>query len=125
MADTVIDPGAVVVHLENAVATFLAVVSSYRLPSFLSWALLTEFQRYPVGKERRVHSLRDASRTSPRCPLMRDYHQGDKPVERDKIPETPAGQRNSLYELLLDVRLVVPVRYAETISAVNSIQDQK
>ena len=43
LADTVVDPRTVVVHLENAIPTLSAVMCSLRLPSFFSWTLLTVF----------------------------------------------------------------------------------
>ena len=62
MANTVVDPWTVVVHLEDAEVALTAMVSTCRLPCFLAFALLTVFHLHEFAHEGRCHALFDASR---------------------------------------------------------------
>ena len=61
-SNAVIDPGAVMVHLEDAEATFTAVVSPDWLPRFLPLTLRTVFVLAVLTLEWSHHALWDASR---------------------------------------------------------------
>jgi len=61
---TVIDPGAVVVHLKDALATLTTVVSSRRFPSFNLLALLAVLNFKFFRLKRCLEAEWDAARVS-------------------------------------------------------------
>jgi len=62
LAYTVVDPGAVVVHLEHAETAFAAVMGSLWLPGFFADTLFAVLNLQVLTLERRSHTLRDATR---------------------------------------------------------------
>ena len=61
MADTVVDPWTVMVHLEDAEVALTAMVSTCRLPCFLAFTLLAIFHLHEFAHEGRCHALFDAA----------------------------------------------------------------
>ena len=61
MADTVVDPRAMMVHLEDTEVALAAVMGSGRLPCFLACALFAVFVFNVFAHERCFHSLRNAA----------------------------------------------------------------
>ena len=64
MADTVVDPWTVMVHLENTEVALTAVMCTCGLPCLLAFALLAVFHLHEFAHERRCHALFDAARVS-------------------------------------------------------------
>ena len=47
-----------------------------------------------------------------------------KPIEDDTVEEAKHGQRNALYELVIDERLIVPVENVAAVPDVLPVKDQ-
>ena len=124
MADTVIDPWAVMIHFKDAEAAFSAVMRSYWLPRLKADALLAIFVRFVFTLERGDHSFRNSAWVSESCSEMTHVSHKAKPIECHEVEETFHSQWDSLYELLIDQRLFVPVKYVSSIADVLSIDNK-
>jgi len=69
LSNAIVDPGAVVVHLEDAVAALLAMVRSFRFPSFVR-AALTVFVSALLKVLRLLEAVWNVARVRPSSPLV-------------------------------------------------------
>ena len=70
MADAVVDPGAVMVHLEHTEATLATMVGACRLPSLLLLALFARVSLRVLALEGCLHATGDATRVGESCAYM-------------------------------------------------------
>ena len=112
-----------VVHLEDAKATLTAVMRSYRLPCLFPCALHAILVFIILALEWGDHTLLDATRVRKGGPDMTQVSHYAKSIERDKVEEALHCERDSLYKLLVDKCLLVPVENVCSVSNVLAIDD--
>lgn len=71
MADAVVDPGTVVVHLKDADAALSAVVRADRLPGLLVFALFAIVGHVAFRDVGGLKAFRNSARVLERCPDVR------------------------------------------------------
>ena len=87
MADAVVDPGTVMVHLEDTEIALAAVVGPRWLPCFLAQASVTILKLDELTLERWCHSFRYTARVRYRGSQMRYDSQEAKAIENNAIEE--------------------------------------
>lgn len=125
LADTVVDPRTVVVHLKDTKTALSAVVGPRWLPRFFANALGAVFNFIVLALERWSHALRDASWVCEGGPKMADIRHKAEAIESDGPEEASKRQRDSLDELLVDSLLQMPVEDIGSIADVLAINDQE
>ncbi len=124
MADAVVDPGTVVVHLKDADAALSAMVRADRLPGLLVFALFAIFGHVALRDVGRLKAFGNSARVLERCSYVRSYCKRTKRVECCEIPNAPASKGNPLDELLLQIGRVVPVKDVKLVGAEAPKHDQ-
>ena len=125
LADAVVDPRAVVVHLEYAEAALAAVVRPRRFPRLAPRALLAILHLHEFALERRCHTIWDAAGVGEGRPQVRGVRKEAEAVEDEEVKEALARERDPLDELLLYERLSVPVENVCTVPDVLAVHDQQ
>ena len=118
MADAVVNPWAVVVHLEDAELAFAAVMSSSGLPSLFACALFAVLDFHVLTLERRGHAFLNAAWTAKRSSDVTEVRHYAEAIERNKVEESFCGQGNTLDELVLEMVFAVPVEDVRSVSHV-------
>jgi len=98
MAYAVVDPWAVMVHLEDTEATLTAVVSPCWLPGLLAFALLASLDLHVLRLKWCGHSFLDPAWVRTRRSQVSKNRQGAHSIERDEVEESLRCQGNALYE---------------------------
>lgn len=94
LADTVVDPWAVVVHSEHTEAALTAVVSSHWFPG-RRLALLAVTRFLELALERSLHAWREAAWVSETSAEVGKVSHQAQEVECDEVEEAAATQRNA------------------------------
>ena len=87
MADAVINPGTVMVHLEDTEIALAAVVGPRWLPGLLAQASVTILKLDELTLERWCHSFRYTAWVRYRGSQMRYYSQEAKAIENNAVEE--------------------------------------
>ena len=124
MADAIVDPGTVMVHLEDAEIALAAVMGSRWLPGLLAQASVTVLKFDELTLERWCHSFRYTARVRNRGSQMWYHCQEAKAIEDSTVEEAQHGQRNALDELVIDEPFVVPVENVAAVPDVLPVKDQ-
>lgn len=133
MADAIVDPRTVVVHLsrlkhvstylEHAETALAAMVSPDWLPGFFTYALLAVGDFHVLALEGSSHALRDATRVREGGALMGEDRQEAQGVEADQVDCAPAIKRDALDQLVFSMLPMVPVEDREPVGAVLPVQN--
>jgi hypothetical protein len=95
MADTVIDPWAMVVHPENTKTALRAVMCSGWLPISTFFALFTVFDLHVLTLKRGLHACWNSARVCKASSNVTNVSKHAKRIEGDKVKKAPAAQRNA------------------------------
>lgn len=90
MPDTIIDPGAVMIHLEYTETTLTAVMSACWLPSLFIFTFLTAFCQIAIRCVRCLETSRYLARVSERSSQMRENSQSAQCVKSGEVPKAPS-----------------------------------
>jgi len=124
VANTVVNPGAVVVHLVNTEATLAAVVSPLWFPSLFALALRTALYLHVLGLERRLHAFTDASWISKRGPQMANDGHETRAVEAEKVKEAFVSEWDALEKLQVQEARVVPVKDKRSVRHEHAVENE-
>ena len=127
MADTVVDPRAMMVHFEHAEATLSTVVGTSWLPSLLPTAtpLVTEHGLGELAVKRRLQSDFDSTWVGEGSTEVTDVGHETETIEEYAVDQASQSQRNALDQLLVDICLAIPVENMCPISHVLSKSYQR
>ena len=124
MADAVVDPRAVMVHLEDTEAALLTVMCSHWLPRLLPWALVTVFVFEVLALKRRSQALLNATRVRAGNSQERNVCQRAEAIKCDEVEEAGHVQGHPLHELQVNCHLSVPIEYIRHVSNVLAVHDE-
>ena len=125
MADAVVDPGAVMVHLEDTKAALLTVMCAHWLPCLLPWALVTVFVLEVLALERWSQALLNATRVRAGNSQERNVCQRAEAIKCDEVEEAGHIQGHPRHELLVNRYLSVPIEYIRHVTNVRAVHDEK
>ena len=99
LADAVVDPRAVMVHLKDTEATLAAVMRTHRLPCLFANALLTVLILKELALEWRSQSFLNATWVRKGSPQVADISHSTEAIEGDEVEKTFHSQRDPRHEL--------------------------
>ena len=118
VSDAIVNPGAVVVHSKNAVATIAAVIGSWGLPGVSVSAIAritTGLNSNVFWLKRRFHSLFYPSRVCKSCPLVANNCHQAAHVKCEEVISAPSVEGQPLNPLVHNCVLVVPIENRELV----------
>ena len=114
LPDAIIDPWAVMIHLEYTFTTFWTVMSSLRLPLLVTFG--TVFKQRRINIIWHFNIIWYQSWISKTCPNMWNKCHHTKKVENNKVQNSIKRQRKPSNRLQFNISLWIPIEYAKSIS---------